>query len=222
MKKLLLNFLITCLIIKPIQPTMALELEDEMITTILLEEEFHNGDILEIKIKIEEAAKPILGSSFHLVFENEKLNFLRYEPGNFLERGGDPFYLVTNNDNKIVFGQTLRSEDNFPLGEGSLATFYFQIIEGEEYTFEFSNAVLSTIDVVRQDLDNVFWQNAVISRNAERDIWANSKLEIKTGGNGFGIHLEELKRKYLLFIFPFTMLFGTLLYLKFQEKKRHV
>ena len=45
------------------------------------------------------------------------------------------------------------------------STFFFQIINGDQFILEFQNGVVSTLDIVRQDLDNIVWENAVFTKN---------------------------------------------------------
>lgn len=142
-----------------------LQPQEEVKGTITLQEEFLDGDILKISAYTNDMLTPVLGIAFHLVFNSDQLSFLRYTPGNFLESGGDPFYLVQNKESKIFFGQTLRRDDAFPIGSGLIAEFYFQIITSSDYTFEFKNNVISTLDVIRQDLDNIIWESLFIPKD---------------------------------------------------------
>ena len=95
-------------------------LSEEITGSVYLTQEFLDGDILKISVFARDMAMPVLGLAFHLKYETNKLQFLKYEPGEFLERGGDPFYLVQNSEEKseIIFGETLRRNDSFHLGEG--------------------------------------------------------------------------------------------------------
>lgn len=129
--------------------------------TIYMEGSKLNGDIFQLSVFSQDLTAPTLGISFHLLYEKNKLAFLRYEPGEFLEKGGDPFYLVKNDvsSDKIIFGETLRRNDSFPIGSGKITDFYFQILEEDKFKFEFFNGSVSTLDTVRQDLDSVFWKN---------------------------------------------------------------
>jgi len=142
------------------------ELEEEIYQgEIFMEGEFLNGDLLKISILARDMLQPVLGIAFHLNFDNENLAFLKYEPGDFLERGGDPFYLVKNQDSgRVIFGETLRKDDSFPVGEGRVADYYFQILTEGEFDFSFANGVVSTLDVVRQDIDKILWEDLVIER----------------------------------------------------------
>ena len=136
----------------------------ERLETVFMEGKFLNHDIFQVSVRGEGFEMPILGVSFYLEFDPEALAFLRYEPGGFLERGGDPFYLVKEVFGsgaalgKVVFGETLRRNDDFPIGDGDFAHFYFQeIAPGDDVVYElgFSNGVVSTLDTVRQDIDRV-------------------------------------------------------------------
>lgn len=134
---------------------------EEELGSVYMSGESLNGDLLKLSINAKDFIKPVLGIAFHLNYDLEKLSFLRYEPGDFLEKGGDPFYLVEDREDKgkIIFGETLRRGDNFPQGSGALAMIYFQKKEKGEYNFEFEQGVVSTLDEVRQDLDRVTFEN---------------------------------------------------------------
>ncbi len=144
----------------------AVDEESEIAGTVEMHGSFMDGDLLKVAVNAKDLVSPILGISFHLKFDPEKLSLLRYEPGNFLERGGDPFYLVQVVESEIIFGETLRRDDSFPFGEGDVVHFYFQILKGDEFKFEFENGVVSTLDTVRQDLGNVQWQNLDLNKKS--------------------------------------------------------
>ncbi len=170
-----------------IEGSPADELEEEIYHgEIFMEGEFLNGDLLKISILAKNMLQPVLGIAFHLNFDNENLAFLKYEPGDFLERGGDPFYLVKNQDSgRVIFGETLRKDDSFPVGEGRVVDYYFQILTEEEFNFSFVNGVVSTLDVVRQDIDKILWEDLVIKRGNGEEIitFSNGGASIfKSGG----------------------------------------
>lgn len=141
----------------------------ENVETVYIEGQFLDGDILKISVSAKDVAEEILGIAFNLKYDKSALTFIKYEPGEFLEQGGDPFYLVSNDElsGKIVFGETLRRDDEFPSGMGKIADFYWQITEEGEFPFSFERGVIATLDSVRQDLKNVNWENAILSRQNE-------------------------------------------------------
>lgn len=145
---------------------------------VYLNGEFINGDLLKVSAVIQNIKDNVLGTAFRLKYD-EKLDFLRYEPGDFLEAGGDPFYLVKNEENvqEIVFGQTLRREDDYPIGSGKLVDFYFQIKEEGEFNFYFEKGVVSTWDTVRQDLSEIEWKSFKVKRPQEEKMVFNSMDE---------------------------------------------
>jgi len=165
---------------------------------VFLSGEFLDHDILKISALAAGMQTPVLGLAFHLKYDTEKLDFLRYDPGNFLERGGDPFYLVSNSSPsaEVIFGETLRRDDSFPIDGGDIAYFYFQEINPsqEKYNFEFSNGVVSTLDTVRQDISGIAFEGLVLDKNSSdstSDDESNSKLEnnvLESGGRGFGFY----------------------------------
>lgn len=142
---------------------------------------FLDHDIVKISINASNMQTPVLGLAFHLNYDKELLTFLRYDPGDFLEKGGDPFYLVSNSAgsansasstaSELIFGETLRRDDSFPIGDGEIASFYFQELDRsqEKYSFEFENGVVSTLDTVRQDIDNIQFENLILDKNSPSD-----------------------------------------------------
>jgi len=134
---------------------------------VLMEGQFWDGDILQISVLVKDMSSPILGIAFHLNYAKEKMSFLKYEPGDFLERGGDPYYLVKDDETKssVIFGETLRRDDKFPLGEGKIANFYFQTSRDKSFDLHFESGVISTLDTVRQDLDQIDWQDLSLNKN---------------------------------------------------------
>jgi len=144
-------------------------------------------DVLMIEVSADNMKKPVLGLAFHLNFDNQNLKFLRYEPGDFLEMGGDPIYLVDIKNNKIIFGESLRKDDKFPIGKGLVTKFYFQVLNKDRFTFEFSNNVVSTLEIIKQDLQNINWENYYLDENlmpissfSENSETNNSQIEIQT------------------------------------------
>jgi hypothetical protein len=195
----------------------------DYIGSVNMSGEFLDGDILLVQVKVEDMTDPILGSSFNLAYDASKLNFLRYEPGNFLERGGNPFYLVKNQaeKNSLVFGATLRSEDNFPRGGGLLADFYFQIKDGDKFGFEFENEVISTLDTVRQDLDMVIWEDLFIEKNDRNgQFGANENLEINLGNNSLNWSEKFSNPIFVLTAISTILLLLGLFRLKYLGDKR--
>lgn len=138
--------------------------------TIKMQSESLDGNILKISVIAENLQKPALGLSFGLDYEGKNLAFLRYQPGDFLENGGDPFYLVTPNktNSALIFGETLRQNDKFPLGGGKIVDFYFQILKKSELKFSFKNGVVSTLDTVRQDIDKIDWTDLVLDKDGKQ------------------------------------------------------
>ncbi|MBU1151596.1 hypothetical protein KJ632_02080 [Patescibacteria group bacterium] len=175
--------------------------EGEFMGKVYLEGEFLDGDILRVEVNGDVMKFPVLGASFHLGYEGEKLAFLKYEPGGFLEIGGDPFYLVTDEADKaeIVYGETLRKDDNFPVGGGVFAKLYFQILEDEEFAFEFKNGVVSSIDTVRQDIDKIDWQAGILSKDNQKKVAGELKASVLDRQNeGFLSYFSVLGGLFIL------------------------
>ncbi|MBI5753963.1 hypothetical protein HZA40_02355 [Candidatus Peregrinibacteria bacterium] len=138
--------------------------------TVDMRAEALDHDILKISVMSIDMSTPVLGMAFHLNYDGEKIKFLKYEPGDFLENGGSPFYLVQNDEkkNEIIFGETLRRGDKFPLGGGKIADFYFQIMKKEPLNFHFKQGAVSTMDTVRQDIDKIVWNDLSLDKNGRK------------------------------------------------------
>jgi len=172
--------------------------------TVYIEEEFLDSDLLKITVKAKEIMTPVIGTSFHLKTDTEKVEFLRYEPGNYLERGGDPFYLVRSKGERIMFGSTLRKEDSFPIGDGDIVSFLYQIKVDEDIPFDFKNGVVSSLDTVRQDLTNIIWENKLANRGESEGLFGISdfygKDTVVEGGSSSAIQM----------FWPLVMVFSAL------------
>lgn len=142
-------------------------IDESYVGKVSLSGEMQDGDILKISATANDFQSPVVGVAFHLLYENNKLAFLKYEPGEFLEKGGDPFYLVNDikENGEIVFGETLRKDDSFPVGGNVIAIFYFQITDDEIFNFNFKNGIVSSMDEVRQDLDKINWEDFSFDKN---------------------------------------------------------
>lgn len=194
---------------------------------VFMEAEFLDRDILKISTKAGDMASPVIGLAFHLNYDSEKLAFLRYEPGDFLEKGGDPFYLVKNAGSKLIFGETLRRDDNFPLGDGELASFFFQIIDGTKWQFDFEKGVVSGLDSTRQDIDKILWENLDVDKDLNTKVVTTASPTEKSllGYASFGKIDSLMSGRYLsLAVVSLLTLFlgGYFVYSKKQENKRHV
>ncbi len=167
--------------------------EDELAKDglVSLDGEFLNHDIVRVTARIEGLQTPVLGMAFHLKYEAEALTFLRYDPGSFLEAGGDPFYLVMASKDSVgaesgelIFGETLRRNDDFPIGDGVVAEFYFQELAPSDeavYEFVFENGVVSTLDTVRQDLAGIEFVDLVLN---EAGVGEETEAGIEVPGAG--------------------------------------
>ncbi len=174
---------------------------------------FLNGNILKIDVLSEDLSTPVLGIAFHLNYDSDFLEFLKYEPGEFLERGGDPFYLVSPGKlGEIVFGQTLRRDDRFPIGGGDVASFYFEIIEEANFHFSFDRGVVSTLDVVRQDLSNIKWDDYSIQRPLKK-----SYASVVDSGAESGNSIQQLFT--MIAISVFSLLFAVFVIKKYGDKR---
>lgn len=157
---------------------------DSLNGKIFIENFFLDDNNLKISVYAKDVFLPVIGISFHLKYDGEKISFTKYEAGDFLESGGKPFYLVKNSTekNKIYFGATLKKGDLFPTNGGKVVDFYFQIYESaktyesginptigqnvsinESTTlFSFSNGNVSTMNNGAEKVKNVKFENSEI------------------------------------------------------------
>ncbi len=187
---------------------------------VYIQGEFLDGDILKISVWAENISSPTLGIAFHLEYDGDNLSFLKYLPGEFLEKGGDPFYLVKNDEikNKVIFGETLRRDDSFPVGSGNITDFYFQIINEEQFGFKFDNSVVSTLETIRQDLDNVLFEDFFISREDGNSILVDQSSVL----DNLKAKSTNIKIYYKLIFLSFLLLFLAIKIIKkYVGKKRH-
>ncbi len=201
--------------------------ENEAAGIVKMEGEFLEKDLLKISITAEDMQSPVLGLAYHLLYEPEQAKFLKYVPGEFLEKGGDPFYLVKNDDvnNRIIFGETLRSKDTFPLGGGEIVEFYFELLDGEHFDFRFENGVVSSIDESRQDIDKIVWGNFEFKESEEEKMMAENNFDGGISDNSFGLP-TSLVNIALIVLVALAAMFMYLMYRKISvknmEQKRQI
>ncbi len=155
---------------------------------IFIEKNFEKNNLLKISVYAKDVFSPVIGVSFHFKYDKEKLSFVKYEAGDFLENGGKPFYLVKDAPQKniIYFGETLKKGDMFPTQGGKIVDFYFKISDyammaGSKITtdesqysdnppisktsktlFYFLNGNISTIDKGVEKIKNVKFENSEV------------------------------------------------------------
>jgi len=194
---------------------------------VSLSGEFLDHDLLKLSAEISDIQTPVLGMAFHLKYDAGALSFLRYDPGEFLERGGDPFYLVmpvkdalAGETGKIIYGETLRRNDDFPVGNGNVAEFYFQQLDPSVgiYEFSFENGVVSTLDVVRQDISNIEFRGLSLDKNnSENVVLDGVDLGASVVGTDIGIGLAPVFILALAFSLLTIVIFA---FLKMKKKKK--
>lgn len=209
---------------------------------IFIKTEDLDHDILKVSIKCEGLETPVLGTAFHLFYDKNLISFLRYDPGNFLEKGGDPFYIVSAEKDvnsaetgEIIFGETLRRNDNFPVGDGIIADFYFQKIGefpgvfGDEFSgnefpgleLNFKNGVVSTMDTTRQDLDTVDFVNF---KYGEKFKSQDSENLVKNTNSYQANVLGSFNSFSIIFVIAAGLAFGTAIvfFLKYKKIKAKI
>ncbi len=194
--------------------------EEKVMGRVFMKGEILGKDILKISVMAADMQSSILGAAFHLNYEGDRLKFLRYDPGEFLERGGDPVYLVKDFPEKenLVFGETLRRDDSFPAGGGEIASFYFQIIGERKFIFGFQDGVISTMNTVRQDLDRIVWEDFSFDENAKKKI-VEEKIDKTESGWNFLTQWSGKKFLFTLVGLSFMASIGMIFLLKKSREK---
>jgi hypothetical protein len=123
-------------------------------------------DTLKIDVLVEGSGEQVLGSAFHFYYDDEVLDFLSFEKGDFLEAGGDePIYLVKEafdeKGAKLVVGASLRRGDVLPSGSGRLMSFIFQpnnlLALADAEVFVENSVVSSLVNDQKFDFTEVSW-----------------------------------------------------------------
>jgi len=197
---------------------------------VYIEVEHLDHDILKLNILCERIETPVLGIAFHLEYSKDLLHFLRYDPGTFLEQGGDPFYIVSDNNGVVIFGETLRRNDSFPVGGGNITSIYFQ--KNSSYDaddvleFKFKNGEVSGLDSTRQDIDTVNFENFP-SETLLTDI-ATDESDIKTSSASTmsaNVFVGDFQQYFLGVLSTFGIIFiliSTVLFIKYIKASRKI
>lgn len=178
-------------------------------------------DILKISVMSIDMSTPVLGMAFHLNYDGNKIKFLKYEPGDFLEQGGDPFYLVQNEakKNEIIFGETLRRDDKFPTGGGKIADFYFQIVKREPLNFNFKQGAVSTLDTVRQDIDKIVWNDLSLDKNGKK---ITDEILFETLDDGQKIEVDSVNSpaNFEIILVMSAVIIGLIIWILVERKRK--
>lgn len=178
-------------------------------------------DILKISVMSIDMSTPVLGVAFHLNYEGGKIKFLKYEPGDFLEQGGDPFYLVQNDEkkNQIIFGETLRRNNKFPTGSGKVADFYFQIVKKGPLNFNLKQGAVSTLDTVRQDIDKIVWNDLSLDKNGKK-ITDEILSETLNSGQKIEVEAANLPENFEIILSMSGVIIGLIIWILVERKKK--
>jgi len=207
---------------------------------IFIEKKFEGDNSLKISVYAEDVFSPVLGVSFHLKYESDKISFVKYDAGDFLESGGKPFYLVKNSPekHKIYFGETLKKGDSFPTQGGKIVDFYFKISDyaktgisdsnatigksGDtndpdvsKILFSFSNGNVSTMDNGAEKISNIEFKNSEVNLS-EKDGLSQTIASV------FG-NFDFMKNKLFLGVLLGMAIFGGVtlaLFLAFKYGKK--
>lgn len=110
--------------------------------------------------------QPILGTAFHLSYDENFLQYLSYQPGDFFGKNQqEPIYLVKEGKGKIYVGISLRNNQTLTSGEGSLLKLNFQPLKEGKGVLNFEETVLSTMRDGQRENIEANWQNQQFNLN---------------------------------------------------------
>ncbi|MFA6305694.1 MAG: hypothetical protein WC651_03110 [Candidatus Gracilibacteria bacterium] len=191
---------------------------------IFIEKNFADDDLLKISVYAKDVFSPVIGVSFHLKYESKKISFVKYEAGEFLENGGEPFYLVKDSPekNKIYFGETLKKGDMFPANGGKIVDFYFKIFDyavtslaesgdNSKILFSFSNGNVSAMDNGAEKMKNIKFENSEIDLS-QKDGFVNGIVSVFE-------NFSFSKNKFFFWILSGAGIFGGMVFALFLAFK---
>lgn len=136
------------------------------------------GTVMALNITVQ-SDKPVYTAAFDLTFDPNIIQFLKLEPGGFLEgtsKNGVAYLAKMHETQKnvLVVGISQGSDDPGRAGSGILATAIFQVLN-EGCTF---------INFVARDRDNI-QRSQLIGPNNEpiNNIWSGGTLTVRLEGN---------------------------------------
>jgi len=197
---------------------------------VYAEIEHLDHDILKVTVKCEKIETPVLGLAFHLEYQKDLLHFLRYDPGNFLEQGGDPFYIVTDNNSAVILGETLRRDDSFPVEGGDVVEIYFQKDASYDETsiieFKFKNGVVSGMDSTRQDIDRINFEDfssaKIVEENASNKALNEEKVEAIVATNTFAGNFQQYLLGVLSTFGIIFLVLASVIFIKYIKARRKI
>ena len=117
-----------------------------------------------IDVILEDIPVDLFGVSFHFVMDGVDVTLENYVLGEVFG-GEDPIVLVkekNEDENKIIFGVSLKRDENISAQSGKLVSFYIQPKRNGGLRVNFENEVMSIIDNGRVDLEGVEWNGSSI------------------------------------------------------------
>lgn len=157
----------------------------------------HEQNLIEVQIFGKDILSPILGLAFDLNFDNQLLAYAKYQPGSFLETGGQPIYLIsqaTDQSGRLIVGLSLKRGDSLPKGSGQFMSIFFKILKSGQSSMQFSNVSLASLDIQKKNLDNVSWLGGNLQFQANDKINLSANL------------LDKIPKDSLRLIFEFILL----------------
>ncbi len=109
-----------------------------------------------IEVKAKDLAQPFFGTSFHLHFNQNQYEYDHFSLGSFFEES-DPLVQIAKSGDVIMVGLSLKRGSLIKNKEGTLLKLFFKTNETrlQPHSFSLSNAVYSTYDNGRKDIDSV-------------------------------------------------------------------
>lgn len=177
-------------------------------------------DILQINVVGENLPGDLFGVAFHLSLNDENFELVNYIAGDVFDNGeAQPVMLAAKLNNEIVFGITLKKGDSAEVHDGVIAAFNILPQGREELTAEFKDAVLSTFNGQREDIENVQWMpgsygfNGSGSEMMQANTFLNADVQDEEEGMFTMLYISLL----ISLILILSTYFGFMLYRRYRK-----
>jgi hypothetical protein len=175
---------------------------------------------LQINVLAENLPEDLFGAAFHLSLNDGNFELTDYILGDvFGGKGIQPVMLAAKLDNEIVFGVTLKKGDQAEIRDGVLAVFNIIPQKKEEITAEFKDAVLSTFNGQRENIENVQWVPASYSftGSGSEILQTSTFLDANVSGEEASMFTMLYISLLISIILILSTYFGFLLYRRYRK-----
>ncbi len=120
---------------------------------------FQGDGLIKVDVLGENLPENLFGVSFHLLIEGPEWQLVSYDPG-YVFFGTEPLVMVQekhDQSNEIVFGMSMKRDDEYSVNDGSLTTFFIAPKDSGSFKMTFENPIAVGFDKGRIDFNNIEW-----------------------------------------------------------------